>query len=1208
MTTTEPPGARVAARLGELGNEFVALFSSPDQRTYWLWLLSALVLWLCVAAARRQLGRSQLRQAWGRWLSASSRLDLWLAIARPIAFGVFALPWALSAYGVSIGVVRMLDAQLGVPASSGWSDTSIVALYTVVLFVAWDASRFAMHWAMHRFDVLWQFHQVHHSAEVLTAMTLHRVHPVESALYRLRAVLVTGLVTGVFFHLFRARAIEWQLLGVNAIGLAFNAVGGNLRHSHLRWGWGRLERWLLSPAQHQDHHAVRQGAMRTNYGTWLSIWDRLLGSWVPSRDDATPEFGLDVAERNHAPDGLVSALFDPVWSAGSLVAQRVRRAPAWSLALMGLVVGGTAASFAHARGPAPQGDAPPSDGPDADGPPRARHDFAPVDLQPTDAPVDEAPSSEPPAQGPADDADDTGDTDDGPDLDLSELEEEEGADLDLSELEDEELDAGDTADAADTIDSPDRDGAAEATGTPKGKGTSPDTEVPAAPVAGSPAKAEALTDAAFEDVDMETETVSIIGDAEAVPRVVGSAHRLGKKALDRLEQDDVHALLQLVPGVYVRGEDGFGLRPNIGLRGVDSNRSSKITLMEDGILLGPAPYAAPAAYYFPLTTRMVGLEVFKGPASIRHGPNTIGGAINMQTRTVPRAPAGGLDLGLGLRGYGKAHGHWGRSWRYGGLLIEGVRLQSNGFKELDGGGETGFGKNEAMIKGRVHTNPANAVYHQWDAKLGLSTERSYETYLGLTPADFEANPYRRYVASQKGLMQWWRSQAELSYLLAKDELIEFRATAYRHDFDRSWRKFNAFAGGPDIRDILSGQGGGQADVFLAILRGDEDSADPDQTLRIGTNARRYVSQGLQTQLHIRPQTKYVDQDIEFGARVHHDQIRRDHTESGFLMVSRTLVPDGGDTDQTALNRGRAIAGAFHLVDEIRIVDAVTVTPGARVELIQTRFEDELADTRSRAFNPVFLPGIGAYAQIIDQLGVFAGVHSGFSPVAPGQPDEVKPERSINYELGLRARHRGFSAEATGFYNDYSNLTGECTFAQGCDDTNIGAQFNAGEVQVAGTELSGQYTRRIGAGSRRPAGWIQGGANYTFTWSRFESSFTSSSPQFGVVEAGDALPYVPVHTASATLAGGTRRFSLHSSLRFNGAMRDVPGQGEIPSEEEIPAFVTLDAGARVWITARASVYSNFSNLTNARYAVSARPFGLRPGRPLFGMVGFKYEFG
>ncbi|MFT5433984.1 MAG: Fe(3+) dicitrate transport protein, partial [Myxococcota bacterium] len=85
-------------------------------------------------------------------------------------------------------------------------------------------------------------------------------------------------------------------------------------------------------------------------------------------------------------------------------------------------------------------------------------------------------------------------------------------------------------------------------------------------------------------------------------KIGGSVHHVGEGELEQLEYDDPNAILYTVPGVYIRQEDGYGLRPNIGLRGTNPERSKKVTLMEDGLLFGPAPYSAPAAYYFPALT------------------------------------------------------------------------------------------------------------------------------------------------------------------------------------------------------------------------------------------------------------------------------------------------------------------------------------------------------------------------------------------------------------------------------------------------------------------------------------------------------------------------------------------------------------------------------------------------------------------------------
>src|SRR5690606_15308641 len=102
----------------------------------------------------------------------------------------------------------------------------------------------------------------------------------------------------------------------------------------------------------------------------------------------------------------------------------------------------------------------------------------------------------------------------------------------------------------------------------------------------------------------EFDRMSVIGDPDVLDRVPGSTHLITAEDLARFDYDDIHRVLRRVPGVYVVEEEGLGLRPNIGMRGSGTSRSGRITLLEDGVLIAPAPYAAPSAYYFPTTARM----------------------------------------------------------------------------------------------------------------------------------------------------------------------------------------------------------------------------------------------------------------------------------------------------------------------------------------------------------------------------------------------------------------------------------------------------------------------------------------------------------------------------------------------------------------------------------------------------------------------------
>ncbi len=320
MTQTEQLGQRLLALGTEVYEHVQGLLLDPSARTFWLGGLVTVAI-VCGLLWGRGTTGLRARQFW----NASARVDYGLILAKPVLAAVFGLPALLTTLGVAMATIRAL--QLLGPTgmlSSAVSPWVVSVVYTVVLFVAWDFSRFALHWAMHRSAVLWQFHQVHHSATSLTPLTLYRVHPLESLLYRLRGVLVTGVLTGAFSFLFGPRTIELQLWGVNALGFAFSVVSGNLRHSHVRWSFGPLvERWLISPAQHQLHHGRAAADCGSNLGTWLAIWDRIAGSHRLA-EDRDPRFGLPSEHCNHRADSVLSALFDPILASGARILSRPR--------------------------------------------------------------------------------------------------------------------------------------------------------------------------------------------------------------------------------------------------------------------------------------------------------------------------------------------------------------------------------------------------------------------------------------------------------------------------------------------------------------------------------------------------------------------------------------------------------------------------------------------------------------------------------------------------------------------------------------------------------------------------------------------------------------------------------------------------------------------------------------------------------------------
>lgn len=688
----------------------------------------------------------------------------------------------------------------------------------------------------------------------------------------------------------------------------------------------------------------------------------------------------------------------------------------------------------------------------------------------------------------------------------------------------------------------------------------------------------------------------VVGASEA--RTGGSLHIQNPEKLERFEYDDPQAVLQHVPGVYGRGEDGFGLRPNIGLRGASSDRSKKVTLLEDGVLFGPAPYSAPAAYYFPLMTRMQAVRVLKGPAAVVHGPQTVGGSVELLTRPVPGTAQVGLDVAGGQWGTGKVHLHGGASSGRWGFLLEGVHLQSGGFKQLDDGGDTGFSRDEWMAKVRYLLPARGTLEQSVQLKLGWSHEDSDETYLGLTDADFRASPLRRYVASAQDHMRWDRTQVQLSHKLEGGGFTLI-TTGYRHDMGRTWRKLNRF-GGASVASVLQNPDTARNAQLYGVLTGTVDTTGAADTLWIGPNTRTYVSQGVQTVARLDRMTGPVQHNLEFGARLHHDSIRRDHSEDAFSMIDGRLRSQGRPTSITADNTDSTNALALHVIDTIGW-NRFTLMPGVRAELIRSTSENRLGGTSSEGAANVLLPGLGAHVALTQAFGVFAGAHRGFSPPAPGAPDSQGPELSVNYEAGARWMRRGERAEVVGFFNDYSNLTDICTFSNGCLAENLDRQFAAGRANIWGVELYGEKNLRTAWGVRFPLS-----VTYTFTQTKLLESFQSADPHFGNVRAGDELPYVPKHQGALSLAAEAMHWSAFVNANYTGQMRERAGQGEAAPFDLTDELFTIDVGAAYFFNPEAQLYVQARNVTDTAAITSRRPYGARPNAPRTVLVGFKYS--
>ncbi len=719
-----------------------------------------------------------------------------------------------------------------------------------------------------------------------------------------------------------------------------------------------------------------------------------------------------------------------------------------------------------------------------------------------------------------------------------------------------------------------------------------------------------LDPSVVEIQEILVEDMSMIGGPIASQTLPGSAHRLSPRALAKFQHSDVNRVLREVPGLNIVEEDGYGLRPNIGIRGTGAERSSKISLMEDGVLIAPAPYSAPAAYYFPTIGRMSGVEVRKGSSQIKYGPYTTGGAINLLSIEIPDSFSGRFKTMTGSDDSHILHTSFGSGFRNGGFVFETYQAKTDGFKRLDSGGGTGFDKKDYLAKARLNTNVSAPVYQAVELKFSRTTETSDETYLGLTQADFDRDPLRRYAGSRMDEFTATHGQWVLRYVVRPSDWLRLSSFVYRNTFERNWYKLD---------NVSAGNAGGSVSISNLLSNPNEyaeeydvitgSTASPDNVLNLKANNRAYLSRGMQTSADVTYRALGREQQLELGLRIHYDEMDRFQWVDAYTMndgIMELVRAGTPGTDSNRIESAYAVSGfAQHRIQMGRFV----MMPGLRYEHIDQKRKDygrsdpeRSGSSLSRRENTVdvLIPGIGISYQATERLTVFGGIHRGFSP--PGSKENTRPEKSVNYELGARINTGILRADATAFFNDFSNLLGADLAASGGLGTTD--QFNGGEVAVSGVEFSLSYN--LG----RRTGWqfsIPITATYTITSAVFQSAFVSAFEAWGTVSKGDRLPYVPNHQASLSIGLEGKKFDVTLGLSYASSMRTAAGKGNPSLNERTDEYFVVDFAGSYTIWRNTRVFATVRNLTDAVYIVARRPAGLRPGLPRTALVGISASF-
>ncbi|MGX7951885.1 sterol desaturase family protein [Tsuneonella sp. HG249] len=258
------------------------------------------------------------------WRSPSGRTDAAFAVFN-IGLGMILFGWlVVGQAAVSSWVGLALDQVFGEVDGPPLPAAVLATVATVAIFFAYEFAYWLDHFLSHKLPVLWQFHQVHHSAESLSLATNFRVHPVDTIVFYNIAAAFTGLATGLCDYLAGGAARPFTIAGTNVLLLGSAVLLTHLHHTHFWIGFG--ERWgrvFLSPAHHQVHHSADPAHYDRNFGNSLAIFDRLFGTlYVPGARPEVHRFG--VPDLPYSPHSFVRSMAKPFAGAGGILLRRLR--------------------------------------------------------------------------------------------------------------------------------------------------------------------------------------------------------------------------------------------------------------------------------------------------------------------------------------------------------------------------------------------------------------------------------------------------------------------------------------------------------------------------------------------------------------------------------------------------------------------------------------------------------------------------------------------------------------------------------------------------------------------------------------------------------------------------------------------------------------------------------------------------------------------
>jgi Fe(3+) dicitrate transport protein len=656
--------------------------------------------------------------------------------------------------------------------------------------------------------------------------------------------------------------------------------------------------------------------------------------------------------------------------------------------------------------------------------------------------------------------------------------------------------------------------------------------------------------------------IDVLGGSQAeLAKIPGAVQTVSASELTRLQPMSTEAALKQVPGLVIKPEEESAVVANIGMRGLSAGEY-KTLILEDGVPVAADLFFGNSRYYNPRIQRMNSIEVLKGAASLRYGPNTIGGVINYKTKD----PIDGASIAsrIGSHHYAETSIEAGARTLSGdgkvGLVY--TQASSEGFQSK------GFDMQDLMLKGGMVLGEK-----QW---IGIKVTH-YENDANISYRGLFKDAYAARATFNPAPDDWFlttRNSVDINHEWDINPDMRLNTVVYWTALKRDYWRYGLASPATKMQE------GFKAWNFSDSLDG---------------NNRAFERTGMDSRMTLRHNSMGMANEAELGVRWMKETMRDQK------MAATRAYPRSGTLSADVFQSASSLA--LFAQNRFDLNDQLSITPGVRAEMYE-QFTDDLKSTKDgRSNNTEYTPGVGATWQLTPLAQLYGGVYSAFSPpynstsIVSGQDLNLGAERSVNLEIGLRGKHQKWSYEVTAFRMDFDNQVIRA-------NSNGGDPSNGGKTLHQGLELALAYA--ISNAFR-----IEGNTTYVPDAKFVEDRYSSAGAL--IARKGNRVTYSPewVSNLQFVYQQGPLLTALniqHISAQMTDTLNTVALTESTSGffTGRIDGYTTADLTSSYQVHPQLSLTAAVKNVTDTHYIASLRQ-GIYAGPARSYELGLRYKF-